>query len=452
MFQRARLVLTASYAAALVLTLAGVGTGSYFLIQNDLNGEIDEGLRTAIRELDALDVLQTPTAAPAVTATPDRGDDKKDDDKKDDKKDDDKKDDDHDDDDEDHNTARLAILSSDVFYLVLDGSGAVVSNPRGVNLDSVDLAVVADKSHDEPIQQVRGASANYRMALERLDDGGYLVVGRSLRLVEHQLQTLRLVFVSGGLIGLGVSLVSGFWLAGRTLGPIRRALESQRQFVSDASHELRTPLAVAKANNALLLDDPEVTIESRLDQAEAVAAELDHLTVLVGDLTTLARADEGRANLLLEPLDFAELTEEVVRDMGALADVLAVRLTSEISPARVRGDRARLRQLLLILVDNSLKYASEGGNVHVRLTTDGARAELSVTDDGVGIAPDDQKRIFERFYRADSERTRSKGGTGLGLAIGKWVAEAHGGRIAVESAPGKGTTFRVRLPRVEERG
>ncbi|MBE0607826.1 MAG: HAMP domain-containing histidine kinase, partial [Dehalococcoidia bacterium] len=370
MFQRARLVLTASYAAALVLTLTGVGFASYFLIQNDLNDEIDRSLRTAIRELEALDVLETPTPAPAATATPDRRDDSKDDDKKDDE---------HDDEDEDHDRARLATLSSDVFYLVLDGSGAVVSNPRGVNLDGVDLAVVASESRDEPIQQVRGEDADYRMALRRLDDGGYLVVGRSLRLVEHQLETLRLVFVTGGLIGLGVSLVSGFWLAGRTLGPIRRSLESQRQFISDASHELRTPLAIAKANNALLLDDPEVTIESRLDQAEAVAAELDHLTVLVGDLTTLARADEGRANLLLEPLGLGELTEEVVRDMGALADVLGVRLTSEISPARVRGDRARLRQLLVILIDNSLKYASEGGNVRVRCAPDGGRVELSVT-------------------------------------------------------------------------
>jgi signal transduction histidine kinase len=443
MFQRARLVLTASYAAALVLTLAGVGFASYFLIQNDLNDEIDQSLRTAIRELEALDVLETPTPAPAATATPDR---------RDDSKDDDKKDDDHDDEDEDHDTARLAILSSDVFYLLFDAGGAVLSNPRGVNLEGIDLASVASQSRDRRIQQVQGEDAEYRLSVSRLDDGAYLAVGRSLRLVEHQLETLRLVFVTGGLIGLGVSLVSGFWLAGRTLGPIRRSLESQRQFISDASHELRTPLAIAKANTALLLDDPEVTIESRLDQAEAVAAELDHLTVLVGDLTTLARADEGRANLLLEPLDLAELTDEVARDMGALADVLGVRLTSEICPARVRGDRARLRQLLVILIDNSLKYASEGGNVRVRCAPDGGRVELSVMDDGVGIAPADQKRIFERFYRADSERTRSKGGTGLGLAIGKWVTEAHGGRIAVESAPGKGTTFRVRLPRIEDRG
>jgi signal transduction histidine kinase len=177
-----------------------------------------------------------------------------------------------------------------------------------------------------------------------------------------------------------------------------------------------------------------------------VAAELDHLSVLVGDLTTLARADEGRANLLLEDLDLGELTEEVVRDMTALADLLSVELSCEAEPVQLRGDRARLRQLVVILVDNSLKYANEGGTVRVRCAAEGSRAELSVTDDGDGISAEDQNHIFERFYRADAERTRSKGGTGLGLAIGKWIAEAHGGRISVESQPGQGTTFRVRLP------
>jgi signal transduction histidine kinase len=131
--------------------------------------------------------------------------------------------------------------------------------------------------------------------------------------------------------------------------------------------------------------------------------------------------------------------------MAALADVLGVRLTCETEPLQLRGDRARLRQLVVILVDNSLKYANEGGSVRVRCGPEGSRAELSVTDDGDGISAEDQKHIFERFYRADAERTRSKGGTGLGLAIGKWIAEAHGGRISVESQPG-GTTFRVRLP------
>ncbi len=426
MFERARLLLTASYAAALGLTLLGVGVVAYLLIEDDLNAEIDRSLRTATEDLDPNTFLP-PVAEP--DPTPDDSDDDDDEDH---------------DEDEQHQQEQLATLPSDVFYVAFDATGAVRSNPRRVNLEGVDLAGLTHEGDRDPTD-VHGEHGNYRMNVTALDDGSYLAVGRSLRLIDHQLETLRLVFGVGSVLGLGISIASGYLLAGRTLRPIRRAMESQRQFVSDASHELRTPIAVAKANNALLLDDPEASVESHLDQAEAVSAELDHLSVLVGDLTTLARADEGRGNLLMENLDLGALTAEVARDMAALADVLGVRLTCETEPLQLRGDRARLRQLVVILVDNSLKYANEGGSVRVRCGPEGSRAELSVTDDGDGISAEDQKHIFERFYRADAERTRSKGGTGLGLAIGKWIAEAHGGRISVESQPG-GTTFRVRLP------
>jgi signal transduction histidine kinase len=433
MFERARLLLTASYAAALGLTLLGVGVVTYLLIEDDLNAEIDRSLRTATEDLDP-DTFLLPAAEPDPTR-----------DDSDDRSDDDDDDDNDHDEDEEHQQEQLATLPSDVFYVAFDATGEVRLNPRRVNLEGVDLAGLAHEADRDPTE-VHGEHGNYRMSVTGLDDGTYLAVGRSLRLIDHQLETLRLVFGIGGVIGLGISVASGYFLAGRTLRPIRRAMESQRQFVSDASHELRTPIAVAKANNALLLDDPEASVELHLDQAEAVAAELDHLSVLVGDLTTLARADEGRANLLLEDLDLGELTVEVVRDMTALADLLSVELSCEAEPVQLRGDRARLRQLVVILVDNSLKYANEGGTVRVRCAAEGSRAELSVTDDGDGISAEDQNHIFERFYRADAERTRSKGGTGLGLAIGKWIAEAHGGRISVDSQPGQGTTFRVRLP------
>ena len=429
MFERARLTLAASYAAALALTLAGIGAVSYFLIRDDLHSEVDRSLSSATDQLRSLNV----TALPAATPSPDAHSD-----------DDDEGHDDHEKSSDD--PAVLAVISTDVFYFTFDSTGVLTSNPRGANLEGIDLASLAGKASGDDISQVHGDAGDYRLLVSKSNDGSYLGVGRSLRLVNHQLATLRWVFLGGGLVGLVLALGSGFWLAGRTLTPIRRSLESQRQFVSDASHELRTPLAIAKANNSMLLDDPEVTIESRLDQAEAVAAELDHLSVLVGDLTTLARADEGRANLMLEALDLGAITEEVVRDMGALAEVTGRRLSSEIHPVSVRGDRARLRQLLVILIDNSLKYAPEGGSVFVRCGPEGGRAEVTVTDDGPGIPVEDQKRIFERFYRVDSERTRGKGGTGLGLAIGKWICEAHGGRIGVESQPGHGTTFRVRLP------
>ena len=429
MFERARLTLAASYAAALALTIAGIGAVSYFLIRDDLHSEVDRSLSSATDQFRSMNVTALPTFTPSPRAG--GGDD-------------DEEGGGHESGSDD--SAVLAVISTDVFYFTFDSAGNVLTNPRGANLEGIDVAALAQSASSAGISQVHGNAGDYRLLVSKSGDASYLGVGRSLRLVNHQLATLRWVFLGGGLVGLVVALGSGFWLAGRTLHPIRRSLESQRQFVSDASHELRTPLAIAKANNSMLLDDPELTIESRLDQAEAVAAELDHLSVLVGDLTTLARADEGRANLMFEPLDLGAITEEVVRDMGALAEVAGRRLSSEIQPVNVQGDRARLRQLLVILIDNSLKYASEGGSVVVHCGPEAGRAEVTVTDDGPGIPAQDQKRIFERFYRVDSERTRGKGGTGLGLAIGKWISEAHGGRIAVESQPGQGTTFRVRLP------
>lgn len=444
MFGRARLVLAAWYAGALILTVAGLGVVTYALLRDDLQNEIDASLRNATGQLLALESLDTPTVQPTTalaTASP---------------SDDDNSGDDHggnsgkgssSDDGEDgdsDDSRRLQLLTSESFYLLFDGAGVVLSNPRQVDLAGVDL-LAASRRRDAPFD-VRGNSEHYRMLVTPLDDGTFLAVGRGLETKDHQLRTLTTVFTAGGLIALAASLGTGFWLAGRTLRPIRDSLESQRRFVSDASHELRTPLAVAKANTSLLLEDTEATIESKLDEAEAVASELDHLSVLVGDLTTLARADEGRANLLLEPMDLGELAREVVRDMGALADVRGVRLDCDISAARMRGDRARLRQLLIILVDNALKYAPAEGLVRLVCGVAHGHVEVTVGDNGAGISEQEQKHIFERFYRAESERTRGKGGTGLGLAIGKWIADAHGGRITVESQPGHGTTFRVRLP------
>lgn len=427
MFQRARLLLTLSYAAALVLILLGVGLSVYFLIRNDANSDIDDSLRAAARSLDGL-ALVTPVSTPG----PSTGHDNEDDD---------------DDDDDEHDQRSLAQLPSDIFYVVFDAGGAVLANPRQINLEGVDLAKLGATTRVRHSREVHGSHGDYRLSMVRVKDGQYLAVGRSLSLMHQQLNTLRTVFLAGGGIGLLAAVVSGFWLSGRTLRPIRRALESQRQFVSDASHELRTPITVARANNALLLSDPEGTVESHLEQAEAVSQELDHLSVLVGDLTTLARADEGRANLLLGPLGLSALVEEVVRDMSALADLRGVGLHIDAAtPVQVNGDPARLRQLLVILIDNGLKYAPAGGEVRVRCTGESGEAEVTVTDNGPGISAEDQRHIFERFYRVEAERTRAKGGTGLGLAIARWIAEAHGGRLTVASQPGAGTTFRLRLP------
>jgi len=428
MFTRARLKLAGWYAAVMSLTIVVVGGAAYILLRNDLNHEIDDSIRSAEALLQDLPVLPGERERAGVD---DGGGDNR-----------------HDDDSDHEDDEPPIALVSEVFYLVLTDDGSVVLNPRDVDLDGIDLQELVSEAGDDELRDVRGEHGSYRLSVAEREehDEEFVVVGRSLRLRDHQLNSLASVFLLGGGAAVGLAASSGFLLAGRTLAPIRRSYESQQQFVSDASHELRTPLAIARLQTEILTEDTNATIESRMEQVEAIAIQVDRMTALVGDLLTLARADEGRDNLVFQDVDLHALTGDVVHDMQALAELREVQLESAVEAVRCRGDAARLRQMLVILIDNALKYTPSGGRVLVGCRHEGNHAELTVSDTGPGIAPADQRRIFERFYRADSARGRGTGGTGLGLAIAAWIARAHRGRISVQSEPGNGATFRVRLP------
>jgi two-component system, OmpR family, sensor kinase len=229
------------------------------------------------------------------------------------------------------------------------------------------------------------------------------------------------------------------------------ALESQRRFVADASHELRTPLTTVRGNASLLGRYDQLTPEDRTAVVEQIASESDRMSRLVGDLLTLARADAGQS-LRHQPVALGPLLEDVARQGRVLAEgrvaVSTVHVATE-ETATVSGDPDALRQLFLLLVDNAVKYTPAGGSVTVGMRIEAGHgserlAKVSVVDTGIGIGPEDLPHIFDRFYRAD--RARQTGGTGLGLAIGKWIAEAHGGAIQVESEIGTGSVFTVALP------
>ncbi|HEY8498430.1 MAG TPA: HAMP domain-containing sensor histidine kinase, partial [Limnochordales bacterium] len=165
----------------------------------------------------------------------------------------------------------------------------------------------------------------------------------------------------------------------------------------------------------------------------------------VSDLLSLARAEAGQG-LHLQPVELDRVVTDVLRSMRT--EMAQHRLVVEhLEPVPVMGDADRLRELLVILLDNAIRYTPAGGEIRVGLRhTPGQEVALSVADTGIGIAPEDLPHIFERFYRADKARSRATGGTGLGLAIARWIVEAHGGRIEVESQPGRGSRFTVRLP------
>ncbi|MGI8482958.1 MAG: sensor histidine kinase [Thermomicrobiales bacterium] len=224
---------------------------------------------------------------------------------------------------------------------------------------------------------------------------------------------------------------------------LEHTVAGQRRFLADASHELRTPLTTIRMNAELLRESESTDVSA--DHAKALADitdEAERMSRLVNDLLILARADAGQ-RLTLRPTPLRPLVEVAYRQAQLLAVGQEVELGT-IEEAMVLGDADTLRQLLLILLDNALKYTPDGGRVIIVLCSVTGHAHLTVTDTGMGIVPADLPQIFERFYRADAARETS--GSGLGLAIARWIAEQHAGRIEVTSTLGVGSTFSVVLP------
>jgi signal transduction histidine kinase len=234
------------------------------------------------------------------------------------------------------------------------------------------------------------------------------------------------------------------------LARLEQSFASLHRFTADASHELKTPLMVLRAGVERALVHPGVPNEI-LQSLDETLAQINQMTEMVESLLTLARADEGRAPLAVEECDLRDIISDVAETAGILGESGGITVNSEIPgvPVRLAVDRQRIREMLLNLVTNAIKYTPPGGAIGLSLAEEDGTIVFTVRDTGIGIAPGDLPYIFERFWRADPARSRTgqRPGTGLGLAITKWIAEAHGGSIAVQSRPGRGTMFTVRLPR-----
>jgi two-component system, OmpR family, sensor kinase len=227
----------------------------------------------------------------------------------------------------------------------------------------------------------------------------------------------------------------------QTLERLERLFQTQQRLLADVSHELRTPLTAIRGNVDLM----QHFGEADPDSLAAMQSDIERMSRLVGDLLLLARADSGAIPLELKAVELDNVLFDVYRQVERLAKSVEVKL-SVVDQVCVRGDADRLGQLVLNLVDNSLKYTPNGGKVVISLENNNNWARITVSDTGIGIPPEHLPHIFERFYRVDKARNRVQGGSGLGLSIARWIAQAHGGNISVNSKPGKGTTFTVSLP------
>jgi heavy metal sensor kinase len=228
---------------------------------------------------------------------------------------------------------------------------------------------------------------------------------------------------------------------------IESAVARITQFTADASHELRTPVALIRTRAEVTLAKPRNSDQYR-DALKEVLAESERTTALIENLMTLARADTGSETLNFQRIDVSDLAREACAQAQTLAQARRQHWSAAIPDTAiwVRGDTHALRRLLLILIDNAVKYTPPAGTVSLSLQRNGTRAEIRVSDTGIGISESDLPHIFERFYRADKARSRELGGTGLGLSIGRWIANAHGGDVQVENSTHNGTTFLVCLP------
>ncbi len=267
---------------------------------------------------------------------------------------------------------------------------------------------------------------------------------------DRTLAVMLVVLVVGGLVVVLVAFGFGTVYARRALVPIRDslanqrlALRRQREFAADASHELRTPLTVIRSSVDYLerhRDESVATVGSAL---EDIDDEVRHMTAIVEDLLLLARSDSGAVALEHVPVDLGDVAADGASAMGKPATDRGVRVFVDPQPAVVSGDPARLRQLVMILVDNAIRHSPADGRVRVSVRAEGGGASLIVEDDGPGIRPEDLPHLFERFYRAQGA---PGGGTGLGLAIASWIVERHGGRIEVTNRAEGGARFAVSLP------
>ena len=318
-------------------------------------------------------------------------------------------------------------------------------------------------------------------------ESGAIAVGRSTTDIDESLAGLIRTLVIAGPLTLVLAGAGGIFLAQRALKPVdqitrtaheieesdlsrripvqskdelgrlaatlnqmierlEKAFKRQKQFTSDASHELRTPLAVIQAESTLALNK-ERTANEYKQSLEIVSNESMLMAKVVDQLLTLARVDSGKEQLSFEEIDLSELLAGVAAHAEILCRDKGLEFHSDrMETILVSGDRAKLRELFLNLLDNAIRYSPDGGKISLTLRRAEESAVISIADIGIGISEEDIPYIFERFYRVDKARSRVENGAGLGLAICKYIAEIHGGRIEVISRLGEGSTFSVWLP------
>lgn len=284
---------------------------------------------------------------------------------------------------------------------------------------------------------------------------GYLQVGRSFREYELYIVYLRLIFLIGLPIIIIILILVSWWLAGKAMQPFAQSYQLLQQFTGDAAHELRTPLAGIQATVESTLMMSTITEAQTRETLQTIGRQNWRLSNLVADLLMLCRMDRqsnitnSDSDSIEQQVSLAQLTQDIAEDFSFLAIKSKIKLVTQILVAEsltITGNYDQLYRSLSNLVANALQYTRAGGQVKLILACCDRYALLSIEDTGIGIPKDDLSKIFDRFYRVQSDRSRHTGGSGLGLSIAQAIIHAHQGTIKVKSKLGQGTTFTIFLP------
>jgi len=248
-------------------------------------------------------------------------------------------------------------------------------------------------------------------------------------------------------IGMTLSLAGGYIISGRSIIPVKESIKRQQEFVANVSHELRTPIAVVLTNLEVIKTAPEETVRQQWQWLGNAYDETKRMEKVVTDLLFLAKVDAGQLNLEREKFNLAYLITDTSEKLMPLAAKKNISIYNSIDDKiLLNADRLKMTQLAIILIDNGIKYSTENSAITISSKEDKGFFILKFKDHGIGIAPGDMEKVYERFFRADKARSRDMGGTGLGLSIAKWIADEHDWKIEITSKPGKGTTASVFIP------
>ena len=342
-------------------------------------------------------------------------------------------------------------VAANTSVLVLDKNGKVLnvvdkfSSLSNLPIDKNNIDVISKGSAQNYFDQTE----NYRLITEKVDnnfypDAKYLVIAiNTTQLEEATERYVKLIVIMMSFFWL-LSIAASLYLAKWSRRPIQESLEKQKAFVENASHELRTPLAVIQNRLEALFRKPESTI---LDNSENIASSLDevrNMRLLTTNLLNLARRDDG-IKPEIETLDFS-FFDTVFTNYAMIAEESEKGFTAQNQVGRsIQTDKTLLKQLMTILFDNAIKYTEDDGQVTFTVRTNDRHLYITVADNGPGIADEDKKKIFDRFYRVDKARTRQKGGFGLGLSLAQQIVLALKGTIIVKDNQPKGTIFEVKI-------